>query len=215
MGNVIAHACGQINISAFGWPNAATWAAVVQAIAAAVICIFTVKLARLTARYAQAADDSVKLAREALDRDDKQAERAKQYFLRAIGMELDALSGQLASWHDAAKESLETISRGGSTGPKFAGALLTSVFSTQIEKLRDVGDPTLIEVIHFYSDLGILERGLELVNEDSRELSRVTFDSGDKESVRPRLISSLKVLQEQTLSFQTRLRELRVKLPPS
>src|SRR5580704_4685154 len=73
-------------------------------------------------------------------RDSWKARRVKKSFMRAIGMELDALGDQLdASLHEV-KSSTARVANGG-TGPQFAAALRTSVFSSQIGKLSDVDDP--------------------------------------------------------------------------
>jgi hypothetical protein len=146
--------------------------------------------------------------------DERKARRDKQAFLRAVGMELDALSDQLdGSFHEV-KGSIERI-QGGIGGPQFAWALRTSVFTSQIGNLRDVDDPLMVKVIHFYSDLGTLHRIFESVNGLSSEYVRANIPSGEKDSARSRLRSALLVLQEQIGGFAKRLRELRAKLPPA
>lgn len=151
--------------------------------------------------------------------EDRKAKRAKESFLRAIGMELDALSDQLdVSFHEVGG-SLGRVTRGG-MGPQFAAALRTSVFSSQIGKLRDVDDPLAIEVVHFYSDLGTLQQIFESSNEQSAEINRtgIGVDVGASIQVmglRSALLSTLKVLQEQISIFGNRLRKLRAKLPPA
>jgi len=105
-------------------------------------------------------------------RDDRKAKRDKRAFLQAIGMELDALGKQLdASLHEV-RDSTDRVRGNSQTGPQFAAALRTSVFTSQIGKLRDVGDPLLIEIIHFYSDLGTLEKTVETANDVGAEFSR-------------------------------------------
>jgi len=84
-----------------------------------------------------------------LIRDEWKAKRDKQAFLRAVGMELDALGNQLdASLHEV-KGSTDRVRGGSATGPQFASALRTAVFTSQIGKLRDVDDPLLISVVHY------------------------------------------------------------------
>ena len=145
-------------------------------------------------------------------RDWWKARRDKQAFLRAVGMELDALGNQLDATFDEVRGSYERV-KGGGTGPQFSWALRTSVFTSQIGKLRDVDAPLLIEVVHFYSDLGTLEHIFESVNEQSAEYHRADAFSGKKDDVRPRLLSTLIALQHQIPSFGARLRNLRAKLP--
>jgi hypothetical protein len=146
-------------------------------------------------------------------RDKQKAKQDKESFLRAIGMELDALSDQFDTTLQEVKGSIERIP--GGTGPQFAWSLRTSVFTSQIGKLGDVDDPLIIKVIHFYSDLGTLQHIFETTNDLGNEYSRASAPSGQKESVRPRLLSTLRVLQEQLAAFGRRLRELRAKLPPA
>jgi|SRR6267378_6929884 len=148
-------------------------------------------------------------------RDEWVAKRAKKAFLRAIGMELDALGTQLdASLHEI-RGSTERVKGGDQTGPQFAAALRTSVFASQLTKLRDVDDPLLITVVHFYSDLGTLEHILEIVNEQSAEFTSADVFSGRKDNARPRLLSTLIELQNQISGFGRQLRALRAKLPPA
>jgi hypothetical protein len=150
-----------------------------------------------------------------LIRDERKAKRDKQAFLRAVGMELDALSNQLDASLYEVKGSTDRVNGGSPTGPQFAAALRTAVFTSQVAKLRDVDDPLLISVVHYYSDLGTLQHILEMVNDLSAEFTRADAFSGQKESVRPRLLSTLIELQNQISIFGKRLRELRAKLPPA
>lgn len=148
-----------------------------------------------------------------LVRDERKAKRDKQAFLRAVGMELDALSAQLDASLTEVRGSTDRLQGGASTGPQFAAALRTAVFVSQVAKLRDVDDPLLISVVHYYSDLGTLQHVLEIVNGLSAEFGRADTFSGQKDSVRPRLLSSLLVFQQQLVGFKARLMELRAKLP--
>jgi len=146
-------------------------------------------------------------------RDYFQAKRAKQSFVRAIGMELDALGNQLDASLLEVTASRERIESRGSTGPQIAAAFRTIVFTSQLGKLRDVDDALMIEIVHFYSDLATLERIIESLNDTGAEYTRANAASGEKDSVRPRLLSTLRVLQEQFVGFMTRLQTLRAKLP--
>jgi hypothetical protein len=141
-------------------------------------------------------------------RDGQKAKRDKIAFLRAIGMELDALGAQLDSSSLEVTGSKGRLEDRTSQGVHFAFALRTSVFESQIGKLRDVDDPLLIKIVHFYSDTGTLEHIFESANDTGAEYAR-----GDRDSVRPRLMSTLIELQNQISIFSKRLRELRTELP--
>jgi len=146
-------------------------------------------------------------------RDDRNAKRAKQTFLRAIGMELDALHKQLDASLREVNDSTARLARG--AAPRFAGALRTIVFTSQLGKLRDVSDPLMIEIVHFYSDLGTLQQTFEIVNDIGVEYNRAHVPSGEKEAIRPQVISGIRVLQEKISEFAGRLGQLRAKLPPA
>jgi len=126
-----------------------------------------------------------------LIRDERKARRNKRAFLRAIGMELDALSDQLDASLYEVKASTDRVQGGASAGPQFAAVLRTAVFTSQVAELRDVDDPLLISVIHYYSDLGRLQHILELVNDLGVEFSGADAFSGEKDEVRPRLLSGV------------------------
>jgi len=144
-------------------------------------------------------------------RDDRKATLAKQAFIRAIGMELDALGNQLdASLHEV-KGSAERLKAG--RGPQFAFAFRTSVYTSQVGKLRSVDDPLMIEIIHFYSDLGTLQHIFEAVNEHSSEFNRTEANSESRGVMGGAVWSGLKILEEQIAAFGSRLRTLRAKLP--
>jgi hypothetical protein len=141
------------------------------------------------------------------------AKRAKKSFARAIGMELDALNTQLVEtlrqttvW----KEKVRSMA-----APALALRLRTSVFSSQIGKLSDVADPLMIEVIHFYSDLGTLEQVFEEVNRRGDEYNHASVPSGERDAVRLRLTAALSELEKYISAFSEELKKLRAKLPPS
>jgi len=148
------------------------------------------------------------LEKQKARREERQAKQAKASFLRAIGMELDALGDQLdASLHEV-QESIERAKSG--TGPQIAATLRTSVFTTQLGKVRDVDDALMIQVIHFYSDLGTLQEIVEAVNNLAAEYNRA--EAGPRLGSQNRLLSGLRVLLEKIAGFGQRLRELRGKL---
>jgi hypothetical protein len=76
-------------------------------------------------------------------------------------------------------------------------SLRTSVFTSQVGKLSDVHDALLIDVIHFYSDLGTLQQVFDGVNELGVEFNRT-----DRYSI-------------QMATLGEGLRKLRAKLPPA
>jgi hypothetical protein len=147
-------------------------------------------------------------------RDSWEARRNKKTFARAIGMELDALGTQLDDTLNEVRDSAARVDARG-TGPQFAYSFRTAVFTSQLGKLRDVDDPLMIRIVHFYSDLGTLQHILESTNDLSAECSRTPELRGERDAVRSRLSSSLTVLQREITGFAKRLKALRSKLPPA
>jgi hypothetical protein len=143
------------------------------------------------------------------------ASDAKESFLRAVGMELDALGNQLDGSIYEVQGAADRVAAGHDTGPQFSFAFRTSVFTSQIGKLQDVADPLLIEVVHFYSDFGTLESVLNATNEVSAEFTRAPSGRDGKERIRPRLKSTLIELDRQFRIFGDRLNKTRRKLPPA
>ena len=155
---------------------------------------------------------SEKLEQRKAKRDEQKEKRAKHSFLRAIGMELDALREQFRMALEEVNGSTERAKNG--TGPQIAANLRTAVFTSQLGKVRDVDDPLMVQVIHFYSDLGNLQKIIDGVNSSSIDFVRA--EAGNpKRDAQVRLLSTLRVLQEQISSFGGRLRGLRAKLPPA
>lgn len=144
-------------------------------------------------------------------RDELQAKRAKRSFMRAIGLELDALGDQLDASLYEVKGSAQRARDGGS-GPRLAASLRTSVFISQIQKLRDVDDSLMIAIIHFYSDLGTLEQVIDSVNALSAEYNRANMPSDQTSNARAGLLSSLRVLDEQISAFARRLWNLKAQI---
>jgi hypothetical protein len=128
------------------------------------------------------------------------SEEGKEVFCPCDRDGTGALSAQLDVFLREVKNARDRVEFRGATGPQFAGALRTSVFASQLSKLRDVDNALLIEIIHFYADLGTLEQIIEGVNDASAEYTRADAHSGQKDDIRPRLLSSLRVLEEQISS---------------
>jgi carboxylesterase type B len=146
-------------------------------------------------------------------KDHHQAKKRKQAFLRAVGMELEALTDQLnASLRevDASQDRLQAFG----TGPYIVGTVRIIVFTSQLGKLRDVDDPVIMEVIKLYSDLGIVEKILESVNEHGKIYNATTSDV-QKSVARSRVNSTLLVFKEEAGKFLARIQTVRSKLPPA
>jgi hypothetical protein len=146
-------------------------------------------------------------------KDYAQARRAEKSFLRAVRMELGSLNDQLSALVEQAVGATSAVAGRSPMGPQFATAFRTSIFTNQIGKLRDLDDSVLIEVVHFYSDFGTLERIIENVNATSKEYSQAEVFRGSKDAVLPRLLAGLGELQSQIPKFKARLDTLRAKLP--
>jgi hypothetical protein len=145
-------------------------------------------------------------------RDDQNAKRAKISFLRAVGMELAELSVQLADLLQNVRDSSARVTDGG-TGPHFAIAFQTSVFTSQIGKLRDLDDPLLLDAVRFYSELGSLQQFLEAITDQGDEYNRAPVTSIARDSARSLLARQLNLLQATVAAVGTGLRVLRAKLP--
>jgi hypothetical protein len=189
----------------FDWPDAITWAAIVQAGAAIVICVLTARLATLSQ------DALVRDARRT-ERDERLAERVKPAFLRAIDMELGALGSQLDGSILNVNLARRELATGNGHSPHWALALRTAVFSSQLPKLRDVDDPLLIEIIHFYSDLGTLQQVLEGANKMSDEYNSLDPFSTQRSTIQPRLLSVIRVFEERLNESAKQLNGLRTKI---
>jgi hypothetical protein len=144
-------------------------------------------------------------------KDHHQAKKRKQAFLRAVGMELDALTEQLNASLKEVDASLIRL-QGFGTGPYLVGVVRNTVFTSQLGKLRDVDDPVIMEVIKLYSDLGTVEKILEAVNEHGKLYSATTSDV-QKPVARSRVNSALLVLKEEGGKFLSRIQTVRPKLP--
>ena len=149
------------------------------------------------------------LEKQKAKREEQNAKQAKDSFLRAIRMELDALGDQLDASLYEVKASTERAKSG--IGPQIAATLRTSVFTTQLGKVRDVADPLMIQVIHYYSDLATLQEIIEGVNNLGAEFNRA--EAGPRLGAQNRLLSGLRVLEEKIAGFGQRLAKLKTQLP--
>lgn len=110
-------------------------------------------------------------------RDELKAKRAERSFLQAVEAELGALDEQLEATLVEVRDSARRF-EGGGHPPQFAATIRNAVFTSQLGKLRSLDRPLLIEVIHFYSDLGTLAQIFESVNRLAWELSGLDPSSG-------------------------------------
>src|SRR6266403_3414308 len=147
-----------------------------------------------------------------------QARRSKRAFLRAVGLELDAICAQLESTDKTVDASLNRLEQGGGP-PHFAGVVRRTVFDSQLSKLRDVDDALIVEVILLYSDIGTLDQVVATLNQQGTELAKLASDITTSlpyvTAARSRVMSALLVLKEESAKYQRRIATLRKKLPPS
>jgi hypothetical protein len=146
-------------------------------------------------------------------KDYHQAKKRKHAFLRAVGMELDALTDQLnASLKEV--DASQVRLRAFGAGPYLVGVVRNTVFTSQLGKLRDVDDPVIMEVIKLYSDLGTVEQVRDAVNELGKVYSATTSDV-QKSVAQSRVHSALVVFTEEGGKFLKRIQNVRAKLPPA
>lgn len=140
------------------------------------------------------------------------ARRAKQAFLHAVGQELKALEEQLLASQKEVDEARQRYVEGSGMAPQFAATLRTTVFSSQLNKLRDLSEPIVMEVVKLYSDIGVLDRITELLNRQSTEAFKAA--SGYQQiAVASQIRSTLQALSGQLAAFSLRINEVRYKLP--
>ena len=144
-------------------------------------------------------------------KDSYRAKKSKEAFLRAVGMELDALTEQLIATRTEITASLVRLQSFGH-GPHLVGNVRNTVFTSQLGKLRDVDDPLVMDVIKLYSDLGSMEKMYLAVNEGSKMYAESTSDV-QKPVARSRVHSTLLVMNEQIDNFLARIKTTRSTLP--
>ncbi len=140
------------------------------------------------------------------------ARAAKQAFLRAIRLELVALREQLeASLTEVNAGRVRYATNIGSP-PQFAVTLRTTVFSTQLGKLKDLSDPLIMALVKFYSDVPRLERIIDLLNRKSGEAFKAA--TGDQQTaVAKDILSMVQVLSEDLSGFIRQVDRLLPRLP--
>lgn len=143
-------------------------------------------------------------------RDSLRARKSKQFFVAAVRTELDGLEEQLKSMVADTRSSSAELKEGG-IGPVFVSSLRTGGYATQIGKLRDVDDILILNVIHFYSDLSLLEPIIERVNEMSSNYNRAS-GAAERNDTRRQLLASIQFTKEHCESSILELQKLRSEL---
>lgn len=141
------------------------------------------------------------------------AKKTKAAFLKAIGFELAALEEQLNASLQETRQSLNRMQTKDGAAPILVGVLRTTVFSSQLGRLRDLNDSILMEIVKLYSDLGMVEGLLSQQNKCGTELLRVPSGSQSHAQLSGAMVSILRVLSEQLTGFLSRIKALRSKLP--
>lgn len=141
------------------------------------------------------------------------ARKTKAAFLKAIGFELAALEEQLNASLQETRQSLSRMQSQVGAPPILVGVLRTTVFSSQLGRLRDLDDTILMEIVKLYSDLGMVEGLLSQQSKCGNELLRVPSGSQPHTQLSGAMLSTLRVLSEQLMGFLSRIKALRSKLP--
>lgn len=101
-------------------------------------------------------------------RDQLEARRARRAFLRAIRRELASLEGQIEQAIAELEDSMRKM-EGSRHVPQFTLGFRTTVYTSQLGKLRDIADPLLLEIVEVYSDISSLTGVVDLLNQHSVE----------------------------------------------
>jgi len=158
-------------------------------------------------------------------RDKLDSQRAKQAFLKAIRRELESLEKQLDTAMAEIEDSKKKMEASWHV-PQFSLSFRTTVYTSQLGKLRDIADPLLLEVVEIYSDVSSLAGIVDLLNRHSSEaLARKppgtlrhfgTHSIEDTDSFLQTLAlvgSACQSLLEQLGPIRTRVRNVLPKLP--
>lgn len=143
-------------------------------------------------------------------RDSLKAKKSKKAFITVVGTELEVIEKQLTTMVTSTVESSRELRKDGA-GPIFVSRLQTGGYTTQIGKLRDVDDLLILNVIHFYSDLSLLEPIIEGVNEMSNNYNRANSAANRNDS-RRQLLAGIQFTKEHCESSILELRKLRSEL---
>ncbi len=103
--------------------------------------------------------------------DDRKARKA---FLNAIRVELSTLRGHLEGTLKDATENKDCLDKGERKVGHLATAFLTTIYSSQLAKLKDLSDPLVFEVIRFYGNLSNLQTVKSHLTRASFDLATLT-----------------------------------------
>jgi hypothetical protein len=158
-------------------------------------------------------------------RDKLESRQARHAFLKAIHRELESLDRQL----DAAIAEVEDSKQKMETSwhvPQFALGFRTTVYSTQLGKLRDLADPLLLEIVEIYSDIASLTGIVDLLNRHGADATALQppealswhalaqhQDKGPFSQALARVGSACQVLLERMRPLSSRVRSLMTRLP--
>lgn len=110
--------------------------------------------------------------------------KALQVFLKAIRMELLRVCEHLRGTLKDATQCRDDIQKGNRRVLHLASAFLTTIYSSQLGRVKDVSNALVIEVIAFYGSLANLERVKSHVTTASIEITTLARDKIGDELVR-------------------------------
>jgi len=140
-----------------------------------------------------------------------QSRRSKKAFLTAIAVEVGELKTALEHTGKTAVV-LEKRLRESGHAPQLGLFWVTTVFDTQLGKLRDVADDLLLQTIETYAMVDRTKGIVAAMNEDSR-IYVSAKPGNEKAEAQARLRSDLLVLKEETDSTVLKIQALMQKLP--
>lgn len=108
--------------------------------------------------------------------------KTKTAFLKAIRIELSTIRENLKGSLKDTLENKEQFEKGEHKVIHAVTAFLTTVYSSQLGKLKDVSDPRVIDAIRFYGNLSNLERVRSYFASASFDLVRLTENEAAKEA---------------------------------
>jgi hypothetical protein len=136
--------------------------------------------------------------------------RTKRAFLKAVSIELSALKSTLEQAIEYI-EGLMVLVQVNGHAPQLVPRWGTSVFGTQLGKLRDVADPLVVQVIETYMMVSVIERGFAQANHDSQNFASAK-PGNEKATAQSRLNSTLRVLNEEITKTTPKIADILLKL---
>lgn len=97
------------------------------------------------------------------------AKKATEAFLAAIQIELGRLKEQLEFLAEKARQNVDLCSANG-TPHTLIISLKTKVFDSQLSNLTDLSDPRINQIVHLYSDVGVVPDTVAYINDRIREM---------------------------------------------